>query len=178
MERDSLIRLLEAYQPEPGQEAGMYLRTLAFVKAEPDCFERTLLKGHVTASGWVLSPDKNSVLLLHHRKLDKWFQPGGHCDGDPDVVRVARKEVEEETGLTSLQFLQEGVFDVDIHTIPAGKDTGEHEHFDVRFAFLASESQQVVINNESRDVRWIPLEEVPQYNHSESILRMVRKVTV
>ncbi len=51
---------------------------------------------------WVLFSLNNlgdKVLLLHHAKLDKWLQPGGHCDGDPDVLRVALKEAEEESGL-------------------------------------------------------------------------------
>src|SRR5215217_9702417 len=98
MKRHSLIALLDSYKPESGEEEKMYFETIDFVRKNPDCFQRTLLEGHITASGWVLSADKNSVLLMHHFKLDRWFQPGGHCDGDPDVESVARKEVWEETG--------------------------------------------------------------------------------
>ena len=177
MKRDSLIALLEAYTPESGEEEKMYRETIAFVKEYPDCFERTLLKGHITASGWVLSEDVQSVLLMHHFKLDQWFQPGGHCDGDPDVENVARKEVAEETGIHHLSLAKAGIYDVDIHLIPARKEIPAHYHYDIRFAFKPVEHQHIVVNSESNDVQWIHLSEVAKYNSSESVMRMVRKVT-
>ncbi|WP_353721484.1 NUDIX hydrolase [Dyadobacter sp. 676] len=178
MKRDSLLALLASYEPEPGLEAEMHHDTVDFIKRNPDCFERSLLAGHITASGWVLSPDKDAVLLMHHRKLDRWFQPGGHCDGDPDVKEVAIKEVMEETGITDLQALKEGIFDVDVHLIPARKDVPEHYHYDIRFAFQAAEGQDIVLNNESKDVQWVPVSKVQDYHDSESIMRMVRKTSV
>ncbi|GGM80437.1 NUDIX hydrolase [Dyadobacter beijingensis] len=177
MKRDSLLALLAAYEPEPGLEAEMHDDTVDFVKQHPDCFERSLLKGHITASGWVLSPDKDTVLLMHHRKLDRWFQPGGHCDGDPDVRTVAMKEVMEETGIADLQALQKGIFDVDVHLIPENKDIPAHYHYDIRFAFKAAEGQEIVLNSESKDVQWIPVAQVQDANNSESIMRMVRKTS-
>jgi len=177
MNRDSLLALLASYEPEQGLEAEMHNDTVDFVKQHPDCFERSLLKGHITASGWVLSPGKDSVLLMHHRKLDRWFQPGGHCDGDPDVKEVAMKEVMEETGITGLQALKDGIFDVDVHLIPANKDIPEHYHYDIRFAFKAAEGQEIVLNSESKDVQWVPVSKVHDSNDSESIMRMVRKTT-
>lgn len=177
MNRDSLLSLLASYEPEQGLEAEMQNDTVAFVRQHPDCFERSLLKGHITASGWVLSPDKDAVLLMHHRKLDRWFQPGGHCDGDPNVREVAMKEVMEETGITDLQALKDGIFDVDVHLIPANRDIPEHYHYDIRFAFKAAEGQEIVVNSESKDVQWVPVSKVHQSNNSESIMRMVRKTT-
>lgn len=177
MKRNSLIDLLEAHEPEPGNETAMHQDTLSFVKENAACFERTLLKGHVTASGWVLSKDKDAVLLMHHRKLDRWFQPGGHCDGDPDVLAVAKKEVWEETGIKDLTLVQDGVFDVDVHLIPANKDIPAHYHYDVRFVFQMASEQEILINSESKDVKWIPLNDVKHLNDSESIMRMVRKTS-
>jgi 8-oxo-dGTP pyrophosphatase MutT (NUDIX family) len=175
MKRHSLLALLDAYTPENGEEENMYLDMIEFIRKNPDCFKRTLLEGHITASGWVLSADKKSVLLMHHFKLNRWFQPGGHCDGDPDVKSVALKEVWEETGNKDLILAKEGIFDIDIHTIPARKDIPEHLHYDVRFAFLSDKDQQIAVNSESFDVKWIPVLEVAKYNDSESIMRMVRK---
>lgn len=177
MKRDSLLSLLAAYEPEAGAEAEMHRDTVDFVKEHPDCFERNLLKGHVTASGWVLSPGKDAVLMMHHRKLDRWFQPGGHCDGDPDVREVAVKEVLEETGITDLRTLNDGIFDVDVHLIPASKDIPAHYHYDIRFAFKIDDRQEVVLNSESKDVQWVPVSKVQDFEGSESILRMVRKTT-
>ncbi|MCE6991575.1 NUDIX hydrolase [Dyadobacter sp. CY323] len=177
MKRNALLAQLETYKPEVGNEEQMHRDTIVFVKENPDCFERTLLIGHVTASGWVLSGDKSAVLLMHHRKLDRWFQPGGHCDGDPNVKEVARKEVIEETGIRNLNLLLDGIFDIDIHLIPENKEFPAHYHYDIRFAFQMVDQQEILINSESKDVKWVPLGEVENLNNSESIMRMVRKTT-
>lgn len=153
----------------------MVEETRKFIVSNLDCFERSLLIGHVTASGWIVSENKQEVLLMHHRKLDRWFQPGGHCDGDPDVLLVAKKEVEEETGVKDPKLLSEGIFDVDIHLIPANAKDPAHNHYDIRFLFEADKNMELVINMESKDVRWIPIQEIAELNDSESILRMVRK---
>lgn len=177
MKRNSLLALLAAYTPEAGTETTMYNDTIEFVKKHPDCFERSLEIGHVTASGLVLSADGNSVLLMHHQKLGRWLQPGGHCDGDPDTEAVARKEIWEETGIQHLDLYKKGIFDVDIHLIPERKGLPAHNHYDIRFAFKAVDGQHIVVNDESLDVQWIPLEQVSQLNDSESVVRMIRKIT-
>jgi 8-oxo-dGTP pyrophosphatase MutT (NUDIX family) len=177
MKRNGLKALLDSYAASDENEHIMLQKIKDFVNAEPDCFERSLLRGHVTASGWVVSEDYRQVLLMHHRKLGRWFQPGGHCDGDPDVVAVAKKEVEEETGLRVTQLAQHMIFDVDIHRIPANSKEPEHDHYDIRFLFVANPGEQLVINAESRDVKWIRVEEVHTLNDSESLMRMVRKTT-
>lgn len=175
MKRNSLISLLDSYIPVDDNENDMYKDTVRFVTENPDCFERTLEKGHVTASGWVVSPDRSMALLMHHRKLDRWFQPGGHCDGNPSVEEVARKEVWEETGVRDLELLKEGIFDVDVHLIPANKEFPAHYHYDIRFIFKADPFNALIINSESKDVQWIPVTDIEGYNNSESIIRMVRK---
>ncbi len=178
MKRTALLSLIETYVPSAGIEAAMYLETREFVLANPDCFERTLQIGHVTASGWVVSAQRDRVLLMHHRKLDRWFQPGGHCDGESDVVFVARKEVEEETGISDLKPLLDGIFDIDIHLIPASSKDPAHYHYDIRFLFEADPAQQLIINSESKDLKWVLLNDIAHLNNSESIMRMVGKTTV
>lgn len=121
-------------------------------------FTRDPYPGHVTASGIVVSPDRRQVLLMHHRKLDRWLQPGGHCDGETDTVMTARREVEEETGLTEIKLVSDRIFDVDIHTIPARKDDFEHEHFDVRYLFELDPEIHVPGNSESKAITWVSME--------------------
>ena len=176
MKRDPVLSLLNSYIPSNGNEYDMHQETIKFVRDNPDCFERTLATGHVTASGWVISPERDRVLLMHHRKLGRWFQPGGHCDGDSDVAFVAEKEVTEETGLTNISLAQTGIFDVDVHLIPANSKDPAHYHYDIRFLFEGDPEEDLVINAESKEVRWVQLSEVHHLNDSESILRMVRKV--
>ncbi|MEO6685452.1 MAG: NUDIX hydrolase [Dyadobacter sp.] len=178
MKRSNLLSLLDSYLPTEGVETEMYLETIQFIKDNSECFERTLQIGHITASGWVISPNKDKVLLMHHRKLDRWFQPGGHADGDPDVLHVAEKEVEEETGASNLKRVKEGIFDVDVHLIPANSKDPAHYHYDIRFVFEAKPEDELVINIESKEVRWVPVEDIHLLNDSESLMRMVRKAVL
>ena len=105
MHRATLLNLLARYETENPEEADCAERIRALIKGNRDCFERSCLKGHITASCWILSPDYDHFLLTHHRKLDRWLQLGGHADGDADVVRVALREAREESGLNELIFL-------------------------------------------------------------------------
>jgi 8-oxo-dGTP pyrophosphatase MutT (NUDIX family) len=114
---------------------------LALLDVPGDPFARDhFVPGHFTASAFVLSPARDALLLIHHSKLHRWLQPGGHVDaGDPDVLFAAQREVEEEVGLVDLSPAEPGagLFDADVHRIPARRAEPEHEHFDLRFAFVA-----------------------------------------
>lgn len=146
-----------------------------FVRAHRDCFERTLVEGHVTGSAWVISDDGAAVVLLHHGKLGRWLQPGGHADGDPDVVRVAMREAREETSLQSLRLGGQAIFDVDVHAIPARGAEPAHLHYDVRFCFFADRTEDPSPSDESHDARWLTLDDARRLAPEESILRMIRK---
>lgn len=171
MSHQNLIIQLQNHKTFNATETEMKTRFLAFVNENNDCFERSLLIGHITASAWILNPDKTKVLLLHHAKLSKWLQPGGHADGNTNLIEVALKETEEETGLIPIQ-IEEQIFDIDIHVIPARKDIPEHLHYDVRYLLTADETQNIIQNHESNCIKWIDLKAVEQYNNEKSILRM------
>jgi len=119
MHRAALLELLRRYRPVDAADATCLSRFTAFVESQPRCFERSLEPGHVTGSAWITSRDGSDVLLTHHRKLNIWVQPGGHADGDPDIAAVAAREALEETGLPGLVSCGDGIFDLDIHPIPA-----------------------------------------------------------
>ena len=104
MHREPLKNLLINYKARfPDEMSAPYL--IHFVNTHKNCFERSLGKGHVTASGWIIDPSSQNILLVHHKKkLGLWLQPGGHCDGDPDVARVEKKEVKEETGIKTFKL--------------------------------------------------------------------------
>lgn len=176
MNRQELLAMLNTHIPADEFEWAMWANTIEFVEKNPSCFERSLAIGHVTASGWVVSPDRRQVLLMHHRKLNRWFQPGGHCDGDPDVLGVAMKEAREETGIWATP-VSKAIFDVDVHSIPASRKEAAHYHYDIRFQLQADPNHEVERNHEAREVRWVTMDEVILYNSSESILRMVRKTS-
>ena len=130
--------------------------------------------GHFTASGFVLSPDRLSLLLVHHTKLEKWLQPGGHVEtGDADVESAARREVVEETGLSDLELL--GLLDIDIHRFPKRGDEPAHDHLDVRFGYLAR-AAGATAGDGTTEVRWFPLQEVADWDARPSLSRPARKL--
>ncbi|GAB4040941.1 NUDIX hydrolase [Spirosoma gilvum] len=175
MHRKPLLSLLYQHTPLDLNEQAMTEATIAFVEQHPDCFERSLLIGHITGSAWIVSPDRQQILLIHHRKLDRWLQPGGHADGDPDVAAVALKEAQEETGLQSVRLLSPAIFDVDIHTIPKRNDVPEHVHYDIRFLLEADPSETFGFSDEIKNIQWFSIENAYSLADSESILRLLRK---
>lgn len=174
--RESLIQSIRLYNPTSRDEQTFKKQFLELLD-HPRAFFRDHLPGHITASSWIVDRARKHALLTHHAKLDRWLQPGGHADGHEDVLAVAQREAYEETGLTSLQLLIPGIFDLDIHLIPARGEIPEHYHYDVRFLFQASKDEMITISDESRDLRWIPNTEVPRKTaNNVSILRMAQKV--
>jgi 8-oxo-dGTP pyrophosphatase MutT (NUDIX family) len=146
-----------------------------FALAHADCCERTCAPGHFTGSAWLVSADGERALLLHHRKLDLWLQPGGHADGDGDLASVALREAEEETGLEGLR-IEGGVFDLDRHVIPARGAEPEHFHYDVRFVVRAGTHEDFTVSEESHALAWIPMREIAtDAGADESVRRMARK---
>jgi 8-oxo-dGTP pyrophosphatase MutT (NUDIX family) len=177
MHRTAVLRLLRAHQPgatDP-HEAAMTAEIICFVEERPDCLLRTCVPGHLTGSAWIVDAPRRRVLLTHHRKLDKWLQPGGHADGDPDLLAVALREAREETGLTRLKPVSMEVFDVDRHWIPPRGDAPGHWHLDLRFLVEADPEEELIVSDESHNLLWVDLARVAALNSEESMLRMVRK---
>ena len=145
-------------------------RVAAFVARTTEPWSRATLAGHLTASAWVLDKTLTHVAMIHHRKLDKWLQPGGHIE-ETDVSwrDAAQREVTEEIGLT--QFVSRSgdaqLFDVDVHAIPERGDVPAHFHYDLRFLFVADthaehdaeHDAELQLNaDEAHDCRWFALD--------------------
>ena len=177
MHRQELLNLLRSHRTRFMDEAAYIRRAITFVEQHEDIFYRELWPAHVTGSAWVVSPDRSRVLMMHHRKHGQWFQPGGHADGDADILRVALRETAEEMGLApgKVQLLSTEVFDVDIHAIPAIGDEPKHEHIDIRFLVEIDDSLEVPGNDESHEVIWVDLFNVSHYNSNRSTYRMLEK---
>jgi 8-oxo-dGTP pyrophosphatase MutT (NUDIX family) len=177
MHRQELLDLLTRHRTRFMEEAAYLARARAFVSVHEDCFYRELWPAHVTGSTWVVNPEHDQVLMLHHRKHDQWFQPGGHADGDADILRVALRETSEESGLPleHIRLLHDDIFDVDIHSIDACEQDPAHEHIDIRFLVEIDDRLHIPGNHESNDILWVPLSAVPRYNNNRSTYRMLEK---
>jgi 8-oxo-dGTP pyrophosphatase MutT (NUDIX family) len=178
MHTTDITTLLQAIDTRYEEEAFFRRCTLDFVARYPDtCTDRNNLAGHLTASAWVLHPDRQQALLIHHRTLDKWFQPGGHIEPeDESLLAAARREVIEECGLEDFMALQPGIFDLDIHLIPAKGAMPEHPHYDVRFLFLANTIELNANLGEVKALRWASIEALLKQPIQQSIRRMALKI--
>lgn len=177
MHRNNILQKLNDYELKHPDELETIERFREFISGETDCFKRSLEVGHITGSAWLVNGEKSHVLLTHHRKLNRWLQLGGHADGDSDVLNVATKEGQEESGINDIVVLDEEIFDIDVHLIPARGDVAEHYHYDIRFTFTVGTSgnDNYIVSEESHDLAWIKISEMSAFTNEESMLRMARK---
>jgi 8-oxo-dGTP pyrophosphatase MutT (NUDIX family) len=132
-----------------------------FAEHHPDALVRTNAMGHFTGSAFVVDAAGERGLLLFHRKLQRWLQPGGHADGDANLVAVALREAIEETGIDGLR-IDPVPIDVDVHVIPHPHPGGQgsHLHLDVRFLVIAPPEAVERGNHESEALRWVTFDEL------------------
>ena len=171
---NNILKIIKTYRPINPAQKEIQDKFILFIENNPDCLLRSNLKGHLTASAFVMDLKTQQVLLIHHKKLDKWLQPGGHCDGDADLLRVAIKEVFEETGL-KIQANGQSIKGLDIHIIPEYKGIPEHKHYDVRYIFESDSSLPLIQNHETTGIQWINLEDLKDFINDETVLLMLDK---
>ena len=122
-----------------------------FLGSDASVFERAHAVGHFTGSAWLVSADGRRVLLTHHRKLDRWLQPGGHYEDAPAFHHSAMREAEEETGVTRLTLhpwhrQSDLPFVIDSHDVPgkASRNEPPHIHHDLQYLFVADPALPLV----------------------------------
>ncbi len=177
MQQENTQALLEKYRTPFDEEVLFRQLILDFVRQHHDFWQRSNLAGHVTGSAWILNAKQDSTLLIHHRGLDKWIQPGGHIEpADNTVWETAHREAGEECGLPQLQTWTRDIFDLDVHIIPAKKDIPQHVHYDVRFAFIVENDVLAADLSEVYGAQWVLLDELLQQpGIQQSIRRMALK---
>lgn len=177
MYRENLLKLLNRYTSLYPEEIEHKDKIISFIKENSDCFNRSLEIGHITASAWLVNEKNDAVLLMHHAKLNKWLQFGGHADGNPDVKAVAIKETIEESGIeeSNISFVMDDIFDLDIHTIPQTNNEKEHLHYDIRFLLKVTKEVEPVGNMESKEIRWFKKDCSNLPTKETSMIRMFDK---
>jgi 8-oxo-dGTP pyrophosphatase MutT (NUDIX family) len=173
---------LAAHETADEKEARDVRFVRDFLAAHPeDAHLRGQLAGHLTGSGFVLDHGRTKLLLLHHVRLNRWLQPGGHGEGEVDPRRIALREIEEETGLLPGDldaFPNERILDVDVHRIPGRMHEPEHLHLDVRYGFVAREGAHARVSQESHALKWVPLQALEPQNPGtdDSVRRAAAKL--
>ena len=180
----ALAALLDAYLAVDPLEASHLARMRHLLAKGDDALARHhYAPGHFTASAFVLSPDRTELLLILHGKLGLWLQPGGHFEpADATPEGAARREVLEEVGLDDLECLGEGLFDIDVHEIPATPKAPRHEHHDVRFLF-AARTRAVTAGDDASAARWVSVAKLldgsapDELVRDASVMRAVRRLS-
>jgi 8-oxo-dGTP pyrophosphatase MutT (NUDIX family) len=146
-----------------------------FFLDHPDAAERTCTAGHLTGSALVVDATGTRTILMLHRKLGRWFQPGGHADGDANLAAVALREATEETGITGLRVVLPAI-DVDVHRVEPPNEA-PHLHLDTRFLVVAPSGAVEEMNEESLALRWITEDELDDLTPAvdDSTRRLVRR---
>jgi 8-oxo-dGTP pyrophosphatase MutT (NUDIX family) len=171
--------VLAAHQPADAEEAADLRHITAFVARHGDPFDRRIREGHLTASAVVVAAAGDRVLLLRHRKLGRWLQPGGHADpGESSGEAVALREAFEETGIPGLALHPDAPrpLDVDVHDIPAHGDEPAHQHLDLRYLVLApAEVNLAPAAGETRELRWVAWDDLAAFEPDPGLRRALAK---
>ncbi len=177
MEAGQLIAALAYHATSDAEEEAALLKILKFLSLSAEPFSRANPEGHITGSAVIGRIDGSAFLLIRHRKLERWLQPGGHTDPeDENVLATALREAREETGVVALSPAANGrVIDVDVHPIPARRAEPAHLHFDLRYLATTEETALAPQAVETRGARWFTLEEAIAEGVEESLLRALRK---
>lgn len=159
------LAVLNGWVPTDGTHAraqeALRERYVAHLRAHPDAMSRSCFPDHLTAGTIVLSPGGDAVLLNLHRKARRWFAFGGHCEPrDTTLAGVALREAQEESGLDGLR-LDPTPLHLDEHAVGFCDPRGTVHHLDVRYGALAPAGAEHAVSGESLDVRWWPLDGLP-----------------
>ena len=159
-----LIEQIEAYQPFNTQEAHDKAEILDQLRAYDNIFTRGNRIAHMTASAWVTNKGRDKVLMIHHNLYDSWAWLGGHADGCKDLLEVAIKEVQEESGLEDVHAISEEIFSLEILTVDGHVRRGEyvpsHLHLNVTYMIEADDSHSLTVKpDENSGVTWFSLDQ-------------------
>ena len=176
MESFNLRQALKEFVPFDENEAECLRKTLNFVETGSNLFSRSNQLGHINSSAFLMNSDLSKLLMMHHKFLNQWFQFGGHSDGDENTMRVAAREVREESGIENFVPLRNGVFDISVNSIPCNEKKKEpaHLHFDIYFIFT-TDTEKFQVSSESNSLRWFTLDEYKKLEPTEQRRRFAGK---
>lgn len=155
---------IEKFVPYNEQEKSDKAIMLKYIDEVDDVLTRENGIAHFTASNWIVNKEKTKVLMIYHNIYKSWAWTGGHADGEEDLLKVALREANEETGLTNLKVLSDDIFSIEILPVDAhirrGKYVSSHLHLDCCFLLEADENEETRIKqDENSGVKWVDIDE-------------------
>ena len=177
----NLRKQIENYVPYNEQEEKDKSLMLKYIDTFDDVLTRNNEMCHFTASSWIVNKERTKVIMIYHNIYKSWAWTGGHADGDDNLLHVALKEVEEETGLKNLKVLSDGIYALQILTvdphIKRGKYVASHVHLDCCFLLEADEADSLTIKeDENSGVKWVDIDEATSLTNEEKMKPIYRKL--
>lgn len=159
-----LIGQIEAYPPYNDQERTDQALLLELLAKEENLFFRESQAAHMTASAWVVNPSRTKVLMVYHNIYQSWSWMGGHADGERDLLAVALREVNEESGVQHVRPVTNDIFSLEILTVDGHVKRGQyvpsHLHLNVTYLLEADEADPLLVcDEENSGVQWFELDE-------------------
>lgn len=159
-----LVRQILDYEPWNDQEAINESMILDALKSQANIFRRENKQAHMTASAWVANPERSKVLMVYHNIYDSWSWMGGHADGEEDLLAVAVREVQEESGLQHVRTVTDAIFSLEALTVDGHWKDGEyvssHLHLNLTYLLEANENDPLSVKaDENSGVAWFDLDE-------------------
>ena len=165
MMKDKLIAKIKVFEPFNEQETADKATLLALLAEKPDIASRDNLVAHLTASAWVVNPQRTKVLMAYHNLFDSWAWLGGHADGDYNLAAVAEKEAREESGLAHVKLVSDDILSLEILTVDGhqkkGKYVPSHLHLNCTYLLEADPNDPIrVKEDENSQVGWIDFDDI------------------
>ncbi len=162
---EKLIEQLKSYTPYNEKETADRDVMVDFAQSHPDCLSRENKIAHFAATAWVTNPARTKVLMVYHNIYNSWAWSGGHADGESDLMAVAIREIAEETGVTELKPLCDGIFRLNVLTVEGhykkGKYVNSHLHLDVEYLFEADDTAPLKVKeDENSAVGWVDIDKI------------------
>ena len=163
---EELRAQVEAYRPVNEQEERDRELLLRWIDSGTDILTRENEVAHLTASAWVMSPDRTKVLMAYHNLYDSWAWLGGHADGESDLLAVALREAEEESGVGAVCPVTDEILSVETLCVEGHEKRGRyvpcHLHLNVTYLLEADSAQSLRVKpDENSAVAWIEVEDIP-----------------
>lgn len=177
----SWIHSIEEFVPSNEQESKDKEVILKYINMFDDILKRDNEMIHITSSGFVINKDKDKVLMVHHNIFNSWSLPGGHVDGEENLLGVAISEIKEETGVKNISPITNKIVSLDLLPVlghfKKGKYVSPHLHISVVYLFQADENEEVIIKpDENSAVKWIPISEIDIHSNESHMKKIYNKI--